>query len=77
MTSSSEVTPLDRKKQRLVLIRIGGVAAVFCAVALLWNDPATLGAVAGAIMLLSVLGFYLVEVQYAKALERALAKTGE
>lgn len=59
------------------MIRVVGLVVLVCAVAVLSNDPAALGAVAEAIVLLSVLAFYFVEVQYAKELARALAKTVE
>jgi hypothetical protein len=72
--TSSDQTPLARKKRSLVVIRVAGVVILLGAIALLWSDPPVLGAVAGAVLLLAVTGFYLVEVQYSRALERALSQ---
>lgn len=77
MNRTCEADPLARKKEYLLMIRVVGLVVLVCAVAVLSNDLPFLGAVAEAIMLLSVLGLYLVEVQYAKELARALAKTVE
>ncbi len=77
MNRTCEATPLARKKEHLLMIGVVGLVVLVCAVALLSNDLPLLGAVAEALVLLSVLGLYLVEVQYAKELARALAKTVE
>jgi hypothetical protein len=75
MSRTPEGTPLARKKKSLQMIRIVGLAVFTCAVALLWNDLPLLGAVAGALLLLAVTGFYVVEARYARALERTLAQS--
>ncbi len=74
-TSPEANTPLAQKKRTLLVIRIVGVVTLLGAAALLWTNLPLLGAVAGAVLLLTVLGFYLVEAQYSRALERALAHT--
>jgi len=71
---SSEQSPLARKKRNLLVLRITGLVTLLTAVVLLWNDPPVLGAVAGTALLLTATAFYLVEVQYSRALERALAR---
>jgi hypothetical protein len=75
MTRTSDGTPHAQKKKRLLMIRIAGLVVLTCAVALLWNDLPLLGAVAGAVLLLGITGFYLVEARYARALERTLAQS--
>lgn|GEM_PF-2897762 len=75
--ASTERTPLARKKRSLTVIRLAGLVGLLAAAALLWTDPPVLGAVAGAVLLLGVTAFYLVEVQYSHALERALARSVE
>lgn len=74
-TGTSEQTPLAEKKRSVLIIRIVGLVALVGAAALLWNNLPLLGEVAGAVLLLAVTGFYLVEARYAKALERALARS--
>ena len=72
MNSSAEPTPLEQKKRAHLVIRIVGLVALVGAVVLLWNNLPLLGAVAGVVVLLVVTSFYLVEVQYSKALAGAL-----
>lgn len=69
------MAPLARKKRSLLVVRIAGLVVLLGAIALLWNNLPVLGAVAGAVLLIAVTSFYLVEAQYARALERELAQS--
>lgn len=74
-SSSERMAPLARKKRNLLVVRIAGLVVLLVAIALLWNNLPVLGAVAGAVLLIAVTSFYLVEVQYSRALERELAQS--
>lgn len=63
---------LSRKKRSMMIVRLVAVALLAGSAVVLWSDPAFLGAVAGAILLLTVTGFYLVEHRYAVASEQLL-----
>lgn len=73
MTTSAR-TPLAQKKRALLGLRIVGPVLLIAAVVVFWRDPAAVSAVAVAVILLTVTALYLVEVRYARALERALAE---
>ena len=74
MNGSTEPTPLERKKRAHLVIRIVGLVVLAGAVALLGNNLPLLGSVAAAVVLLVVTAFYMVEVQYSRALASALGQ---
>jgi hypothetical protein len=77
VTRSEGLTPFQRRRRSNLIIRIAGLLLLAAAVILWWHDLPLLGAVAGAILLLAVTAFYLVERQYSRALVAALAQTGK
>lgn len=67
---------LSQKKRNMRVLRLLALALLAGSTVVLWTVPALLGAVAGAILLLTATGLYLIEHRYAVALERQLTAAG-